>query len=160
MSTDKKDAKMAGKAFNASSPGFLYSIIVAILATFAATGIQFPASPDALAGTITTSLSSGGVYAIIGVLITSVIFPIYNHFSSKGKFDFKAIFSKVSTWIAWGTAGLSAIALTGFVLPDGTLEQVIGAIQQKDWMSLISILALTVGNTLIRFLKDRQAATT
>ena len=143
-------------AFNAASPGFLYSVIVAALATFAAFGIQFPATPDALAGSITTSLSSGGVYAIVGVLITSIAFPIYNFVQAKGKFDFKAVFSKVSTWVAWGTAALSAVALTGFVLPDGTLEQVLVAIQAKDWMSLISILALTVGNTLIRYLKDRS----
>lgn len=143
------------KAFDSGSPAFIYSLIVAALTTFAATGVQFPGSPDNIAREITTSLSAGGVYAIIGVLITSVIFPLYNYFAAKGKFSFKAVFSKVSTWIAWGTAALSGIALTGFALPDGTVEQIAAAIQARDWMSLVSVLALTVGNTLIRYLKDR-----
>lgn len=145
------------KNFDASSSGFLYSLITAILTIFAVSGVSFPGSPADISGSIVTSLSGGGIYAIIGVIITSVAFPIYNFVKGGGKFSVSAIFSKVSTWIALGTAALAAIALTGFVLPDGTLEQVIGAVQAKDWMSLISILALTVGNTLIRFLKDRAA---
>lgn len=145
------------KNFDASSSGFLYSLITAILTIFAASGVMFPGTPTDLSGSIVTSLSQGGIYSIIGVLVTSVAFPIYNFVKGGGKFSLSAIFSKVSTWIALGTAALAAIALTGFVLPDGTLESVVGAIQAKDWMSLISILALTVGNTLIRFLKDKAA---
>lgn len=145
------------KKFNAQSTPFLYSMIVAALTILAATGVDFKSAPEDLSGQITTLLSSGGFYAIIGVLITSIAFPIYNFFvASKGKFDIVAVFSKVSTWVSLWNAAFAAIAVTGFTLPAGTGEQVIQAVFQKDWMSLISILALTVGNTLIRFLKDRK----
>jgi len=146
------------KKFSSSSFPFLYSLVVAILTTFAASGVKFPGTAEEIAGQVTTGLSAGGFYAIIGVVITSLLFPLFNYFiTMKGKFSFTAVFTKVSTWVAWGNALLAGVAITGFTLPNGTVEQVIGAIQTKDWMSLISILALTVGNTLIRFLKDRAA---
>lgn len=144
--------------FDASSYPFLYSLIIAFLTMFAATGVKFPGSATDLAGQITTGLSSGGFYAIVGVIITSLIFPLFNFFVTlKGKFSFSTVFSKTSTWIAWGNAALAGVALTGFTLPDGTVEQIIGAVQAKDWMALISIFALTVGNTILRYLKKQNA---
>ena len=145
------------KAFDAASPGFLYSIITAALTIFAVSGVSFPKDPGALSGEIVTSLSSGGVYAIIGVLIASVIFPIYNFFKGGGKFSFSAVFSSTLTWVAIGTAGLAAVALTGIMIPDETVGSIIAAVQTKDWMGLISILVINIGNPLIRWLKERNA---
>jgi len=158
MSNTKK-VKMSGKTFNAASPGFLYSLITAGLTIFAVSGVSFPKDPAALSGEIVTSLSSGGVYAIIGVLIASVIFPIYNFFKGGGKFSVGDVFSSTLTWVAIGTAALSAVALTGIMVPDGTVQAVIGAVQTKDWMGLISILVINIGNPLIRWLKERNAPT-
>ena len=149
---------MNGNTFNAASPGFLYSLITASLTIFAVAGVSFPKDPADLSGEIVTSLSSGGVYAIIGVLIASVIFPIYNFFKGGGKFSLGAIFSSTLTWVAIGTAGLAAVALTGIMVPDGTVQAIIGAVQTKDWMGLISILVINIGNPLIRWIKEKNEA--
>ena len=146
---------MGSKPFDPKSPGFLYSIIVAALTLFSAAGVSFQQSAEGLASNIVTSLSQGGVYAIFGVVAASIIVPIYNHFRDGGKFNLRDIFSRNVTWVALGNLLLSAVALTGFVLPDGTVQEIFSAVSTKDWMSLVSILALTVGNTLIRFLKQK-----
>ena len=146
------------QVFDASSPGFLYSIIVGVLTIFAVTGVQFPTPVEILAGDIETTLSTSGIYAIIGVVISSVIFPIYNAFKSGLKFSINTVFSSTLTWIALGNIVLALLALTGFVLPDGTLEQIIGAAQTKDWISLGGLFFTTIVPTFVRWLKDRRAA--
>jgi hypothetical protein len=144
------------KLFDIKSPGFLYSVIASALTIFAATGVHFPGTPESVSGEIVTSLSTSGIYGMILLLGTSIAFPIYNWFKSGGKFSLKAIFSKVSTWISLGVTAASGLALTGFVLPDGTVEQIAGLIVAKDWIGLGSILVLTIGNTIVRFIKDRK----
>jgi hypothetical protein len=157
MSNQKVREGATKKKFDPKSPGFLFSLFTFVLTAFAASGISLPDDPAAIAGEITTSLSTGGIYAIFGVLITSVLLPLYNGFKA-GKFSLQSMLSSTSTWIAFGTAGFAAIAVTGFVVPTGTVEQIVAAVEAKDWMGLVSIIAINVGNTLIRFLKDRNAA--
>lgn len=142
------------KFFDAGSPGFLYSVIVSALTIFAGAGVAFPKVPVELGAEIVNSFNTGGVYALIGVIVASVIFPVYNAISA-GTFSLKGIFSRNLTWIAIGNAAVAGLALTGFVLPDGTPEQVVGAVSAKDWMGVVSIIALTVGNTLLRFIKQK-----
>lgn len=161
MSTVQKQRSGAAKVvFSVSSPGFLYSAIVLVLTIFAVSGVQFPSSTDQLAGEIVTTLSSSGVYAIIGVVIASVVFPIYNAVRSGLGFSLSTIFSSTLTWIALGNIVLSLLALYGFVLPEGTLEQIIAAVQTKDWMSLGSLFVTTIVPTLIRWIKDRNKPAT
>ena len=148
-------ANQTQKFFDAGSPGFLYSIITAALTIFAASGVTFPKAPADLGTELVSSFSTGGIYALIGIIIASVAFPIYNAVKA-GTFSRKGVFSRNLTWIALGNAVAAGIALTGFVLPAGTTEQIIGAISMKDWGGLISILGLTVVNTLIRFLKEKN----
>lgn len=148
-------ANQTQKFFDAGSPGFLYSIITAALAIFAASGVTFPKAPADLGTELVSSFSTGGIYALIGIIIASVAFPIYNAVKA-GTLSFSGVFSRNLTWIAIGNAVAAGIALTGFVLPSGTTEQIIGAISMKDWGGLISILGLTVVNTLIRFLKEKN----
>lgn len=142
------------KFFEVSSPGFLYSVIVSALTIFAGAGVAFPKVPIDLGTEIVNSFNTGGVYALIGVIVASVVFPIYNAISA-GTFSLKGIFSRNLTWIAMGNIAVSGLALTGFVLPDGTPEQIVGAVSAKDWMSVVSIVALTVGNTLLRLIKQK-----
>lgn len=138
-------------AFNTASPGFLYTIVTAVLGAFAVFGVQFPSTVPELGTNVVTTLSTGGIYAVIGVIISSIIFPIWNRFKYGGP-----ILTSTLTWIALANIALSVIALTGFSLPAGTLEQVIGAIQTKDWFALISIIVTTIVPTIVRFIKDKQ----
>ena len=145
------------KKFDTASPGFLYSAIVAFLTLFAVSGVSFPKEVSVLGLEITTALSTGGIYAIIGVVLTSIGFPIYNYIKGGGSFTWLGVFGKTSTWIALGNAIVAALATGGFMLPEGTIDQIIGAVKAQNWMGLISVLALTVGNTFIRWLKERKA---
>lgn len=142
------------KFFNPGSTGFVYAVITTALSIFAASGVTFPKVPSELGTELVNSYSTGGVYALIGVIVASVVFPIYNAISA-GTFSLKGIFSRNLTWIAMGNIAVSGLALTGFVLPDGTPEQIVGAVSAKDWMSVVSIVALTVGNTLLRLIKQK-----
>lgn len=144
------------QVFNAASPGFLYTVIVAVLTIFAVSGVDFPSSAEQLAGDITTTLSTGGIYAIIGVILASIAFPIYNAVKSGLKFNLQTIFSSTLTWIALGNALMATIALTGFVLPQGTVEAIVGAVQTKDWIALGTIVVQTIIPTIVRFIKDKQ----
>lgn len=147
-------ANSTQKFFDAGSPGFVYSLVVSALTIFAGAGVAFPKVPVDLGAEIVNSFNTGGVYALIGVIVASVIFPIYNAISA-GTFSFKGIFSRNLTWIALGNILVAGLALTGFVLPDGTPEQIVGAVSAKDWMGVVSILALTVGNTILRLIKQK-----
>lgn len=147
---------MNQKFFDTKSPGFIYSIVVSLLTLFTASGVVFPKVPADLATEITTTISTGGVYALIGVIAASVIFPVYNAIKS-GALSLKGLFSRNLTWIALGNIAASIITLTGFVLPSGTVEQIVAAVSVKDWGGLISVIGLTVVNTLIRFLKQKEA---
>lgn len=147
-------ANSTQKFFDTGSSGFVYAVITTALSIFAASGVTFPKVPAELGTELVNSYSTGGVYALIGVMVASVIFPIYNAIQAK-TFSLKGIFSRNTTWIALGNLAIAAIALTGFVLPNGTTEQIVGAVSLKDWGSVISIIGLNVVNTLLRYIKDQ-----
>lgn len=152
MANTKAQAK---PVFDAGSPGFLYTIIVSLLTIIAAAGVSFPESPADIAGDFTTLLSTSGFYAILGVIASSVAFPIWNAYK-KGSIEFKGIFSSTLTWVAIGNIVFASIALTGFTLPDGTVEALVNAVAAKDWGAIISMLFTTIVPTIVRFLKDKK----
>ena len=141
--------------FDVSSPGFLYTVIVSALTILAATGVTFPANPADIAGEITTLLSTSGFFAIVGVIVASVLFPIWNAYK-KGELSFAGVFGNTLTWIAIGNIGFALLALFGLNLPEGTVEQIVYGIQQKDWSALISLLVTTIIPTIVRFIKDKR----
>lgn len=147
------------KVFNAASPGFLYSLIVAVLTVFAVSGVQFPTNAETLAGEITTTLSTGGIFAITGILIASIIFPIYNAVKSGLKFTAKTIFGSTLTWIALGNIVVALLVLGGVYFPDGTVEQIVNAVKMRDWIGLGTLLVTSIIPTIVRWIKSRQTAT-
>jgi hypothetical protein len=149
-----KQDKLTGQApvFSASSPGFLYSVIVAALTIFAAAGVSFPASPGEVSGEIVTLLSTGGFYAILGVLAASVAFPLWNAYQ-KGALSFHGVFSSSLTWVAIVVAIFSGLALVGLDFPDGTAEQLVYAVFAKDWVALAGVFFNAVLPTVVRFIK-------
>ena len=73
------------------------------------------------------------------------------------KFNLRTIFGSTLTWIALGNALMATVALTGFMLPDGTVEAIVGAVQTKDWIALGTIVVQTIIPTIVRFIKGKQA---
>ena len=145
---------MSKTKFDPKSPGFIASITYAILAAFAATGIEFPKDPAQIAGDFETTMSSGGIFAITGMLISAIIFPIWNFIKKGGRINAKLILSNTTFWVSLVTAILGFAALYGFTVPDGTAEQIVSALYAKDWGVLLSVLAINILNPLIRFLKE------
>jgi hypothetical protein len=146
------------KIFDSTSPGFLYTVIVSALAILAFAGVDLPAKPAEIAGEVTTLLSTGGFYAILGVVVASIAFPIWNAVKNK-KLSFDGIFSSTLTWIALGNILFAGLALTGFLLPEGTVEQIVYAVEAKDWASIISMLVTTIIPAVVRFIKDKKQTT-
>lgn len=149
------NSNLQKRVFDASSPGFLYTVIVSILTVLGLANIEFPAPADQIAGEIVTALNGTGFFAVISILIASVLFPIWNAWQ-KGDITFKGIFSNTLTWVSLANILFGALALWGFSLPSGTVEQIINAVFAKDWSSLISIVVTTVIPTIVRFIKDRK----
>ena len=157
MSNDKKN-KINGATqpvFNASSPGFLYTVIVTALTLLALAGVQFPDNPADTATDLVNLLSTSGFWALIGVAASSIFFPIYNAWK-KGNLTFGGIFSNVLTWVALAVLAFDAMALFGLNFPAGAAEQLVYAVFAKDWSSLISILVIVVLPTVVRFVKDKK----
>jgi hypothetical protein len=146
------------KIFDAGSPGFLYTVIVSVLTIFAASGVSFPDSPEQIAGQFTTLLSTGGFYAVLGVVATSVAFPLWNAYKKK-QFNFQGIFSSTLTWVAIANIAFAGLALTGFTLPEGAVDALVAAVLAKDWGAIISMLFTTILPTVVRFIKDKKQTT-
>lgn len=149
-------AAKKAKLFNTSSPGFLYSVIVFVLGVFASTGVTFPKDVSTLGIEIITTLSTGGVWALAGVFVASILYPIFNWYKSGGKFDLAFVFGKRSNVLALMNAVFAGIALTGFILPEGTVEALFQAIVVQDWGALAALVFGPVLDTLIRFIKERK----
>jgi succinate-acetate transporter protein len=150
---------MAKQKFDKTSPGWYYSLFVLAFTALGLLGIELPEDPAAMADKVTTTLSDGGIFAVVGILVSSIIFPVWNFKKKGNKFNVKALTSSTLFWVALTSAALSLTVLIGFTVPDGTAEQIILAVNAKDWGGLLSVLALNIVNPLMRYLKDRQPDT-
>jgi len=154
--TQLKNAKMGKVNFSTSSPGFIYSVTVAILTILAIGGINFNTPIDVLAGDISTTLSTGGIWAVGGIILSSLVFPIWNFVKSGKKFSFANVFGSTLVWVAMANLAISALVLLGIGVPDGTFEAVGTYIATKDWFGLLGYLASTILPTVIRWIKDQR----
>lgn len=156
--TKDKQVKMEGgqkQVFNASSPGFVYTVLVSALTILALAGVQFPDNPADIALDLSNLLSTSGFWALIGVAVSSIAFPIYNAWK-KGDLSFKGIFSNTLTWVAIAVLVFDGLALFGLNFPAGTAEQLVYAVFAKDWSSLISIIVTVIFPAVVRFIKESK----
>jgi len=144
------------QVFSTSSPGFIYSITSAILTILAIIGVSFADPIHVLSGQVETSIQGGSFFALVTLVVGSVLFPVWNLIQKKQKINLKTIFGSTANIIALGQALLGIIALTGFVLPAGSLEQVVSAVKMKDWGALIGLLVTSIVPTIIRFIKSKK----
>ena len=100
--------------FDPKSPGFIASITYVILAALAATGVEFPQDAQALAGDFETTLNTGGILAVTGLLVSSIVFPVWNFKKRGGKISGKTIISNTTFWVSAVTALLASAVLFGF----------------------------------------------
>ncbi len=143
--------------FDPKSPGAVYSLATLVLTILAGLGIGFPDSIANISGQLQTSIQGGSYFALIGIVGGSVLFPIWNLIQKKQKLNWKNLFGSTANVVALGNALLGVVALTGFYLPDGTVEQIVAAVTVKDWGALASVVINTVIVALVRWVKDRKA---
>lgn len=142
------------KAFSAASYHLVFHIIQASLAILAAFNVQFSQPISELSDAMATTISTQGVYAVAGMLIVSVLAPVYSAIQKK---SFKAIWSSANTYIYLGTGGLSLLTLVGLELPPDSPEIIVNAIFAKDWGTLGGILFTLAASIITRILKDKEA---
>jgi len=143
--------------FDPKSPGAVYSLATLVLTILAGLGIGFPDTIANISGQLQTSIQGGSYFALIGIVGGSVLFPIWNLIQKKQKLNWKNLFGSTANVVALGNALLGVVALTGFYLPDGTVEQIVAAVTVKDWGALASVVINTVIVALVRWVKDRKA---
>ncbi len=146
--------------FDPKSPGAVYSLATLVLTILAGLGIGFPDSIANISGQLQTSIQGGSYFALIGIVGGSVLFPIWNLIQKKQKLNWKNLFGSTANVVALGNALLGVVALTGFYLPDGTVEQIVAAVTVKDWGALASVIINTVIVALVRWVKDKKATAT
>lgn len=146
--------------FDPKSPGAVYSLATLVLTILALLGIGFPDSIANISGQLQTSIQWGSYFALIGIVGGSVLFPIWNLIQKKQKLNWKNLFGSTANVVALGNAFLGVVALTGFYLPSGTVEQIVAAVTVKDWGALASVVINTVIVALVRWVKDKKATAT
>jgi H+/Cl- antiporter ClcA len=159
MANQKQRTGAQKQLFSVSSPGFLYSAIVAALSLLTLAGVSFGDTPQELANEATNAVGSGGFFALLGVLGASIGFPIWNAYQKKN-LSFKGIWRNSLTWVALGVLFFDVLALLGLHFPDGTVQAIVSAVDSKDWVSLISMFVTVIIPTVIRFIKEKNAAPT
>lgn len=146
--------------FDPKSPGAVYSLATLVLTILALLGIGFPDSIANISGQLQTSIQGGSYFALIGIVGGSVLFPIWNLIQKKQKLNWENLFGSTANVVALGNAFLGVVALTGFYLPSGTVEQIVEAVTVKDWGALASVVINTVIVALVRWVKDKKATAT
>lgn len=143
------------KAFSVTSKNLWFQISLLILGIVAGLGVKLPSDPAAIADNIVNTLSTSGIYAVIGILVVSVIGPIYNFVNTKPKLSLSAFVGDPNNWVYIGSFVASLLVLVGIPIPDGTAAQIVNAIFVKDWAALAAVFVGSVLTPLVRFFMDR-----
>lgn len=145
-------------AFSFSSSNLWVNAITFVLATVALAGVQLPANPNSLSLDIVNTLNNAGFIAVIGIIALNVANPIYHAFL-KGEINFKGVLGSPNFWINAGSLAAGVLVLFGLEFPNGTVEQIVGAIYSKDYSALLFVVFSNVMNPLIRWFRDKANAT-
>lgn len=144
------------KAFDPKSPGFITTVLSAILAITASIGIDFGLPPDQLAGQIIDVFNSGGLYAVAGLLIVNVVGPIWNFIRKKQPVNWKTILSSTTTIVSLGGVVVAALVyLWGINIPADTPKDILAAIAAKNWALLASYAVANIIIPIVRYFKDK-----
>lgn len=148
---------MKKPVFSWSSSNLWVNLVTFVLAGFALAGVELPENPNSLSTEIVTLVKGGGYIAVIGIIILNVANPLY-HAVIKSAFNLKAMLGSPNFWVNLGSLAASAVAAFGLAFPDGTIEQIVGAIYAKDYSALIFLLIANIGNPLIRWFREKKKA--
>lgn len=143
------------KAFSLTSKNLWFQLALLILAIGAGLGINFPSSPEAIAGDIVNTFSNSGIYAVIGILVVSVIGPVYNFVKSKPKLSLSAFIADPNNWVYIVGFLASGAILLGINIPAGTAEELVAAVFARDWAGIASVAVGSILVPLVRYFIDK-----
>lgn len=146
------------KVFDAGSPGFIASIITAVLTITGIAGIEYPQLPADIADQLVSTFNESGVYAVVGILIVNIVAPIWNFIRKKEKLNWKNVLGSVTTWLSLAGVAISGFLLFNLEIPTDAPGQIAGAITARNWSLLGSLLVVTVIVPVIRWIRDRKQA--
>ena len=145
------------QAFSTSSKNFWFQIVLFALSIAAGLGIDLPSSPEVITGDLINTLSSSGLYAVMGILIVSVVGPVYNFIKSKPKLSLSTFLADANNWVYIVSFAASLLVLVGVAIPDGTAQEIVRAVMVKDWAAVGSVGLSAIIVPLVRFFIDRAA---
>lgn len=149
------NTKTKRASFSAGSSNLWVNVINLILSGIAIAGVALPQTPAEITAELSTTLSSTGWIAVIGLIIVNIGSPLY-HALVKGPFNLKAILGSSNFWVQAFSLLSAFVASFGIIFPAGTGDQLVGAIYAKDWFSLGFVLVTNIMNPLIRYFRDRS----
>lgn len=145
------------KQFSTTSKNFWFQLVLFALSIAAGLGINFPSSPETITTDILNTFSTSGIYAVAGILIVSVIGPVYNFVKSKPKLSLSAFLADANNWVYIVSFAASGLVLLGVAIPDGTAEQIVRAVMVRDWAAIGSVGLSSIIVPLVRYFIDRAA---
>jgi len=144
------------KNFSATNPNFIARLMIFGLSILTIIGVQFPESPEMITDKITTTISTSGFVAVAGILLISVLMPIYNLVKTKPKITLSTIIGNPNFWIYAASFALGLLVMIGINIPDGTAAQLVGAIYAKDWGALVTLAFANIIDPIVRYFLDRK----
>lgn len=137
--------------FSTNSPNFWASLITFILSIAALGGVNFGIDPTTLSQKLVTTLQGGSLWAVVGIVVTNLVTPIYYVIRNKA---FHLSLRSSNFWIQAVTFLISVGVMYGIGFEQQAAAGLVEAIAAKDWALLVSIAIPAIINPLVRFLKD------
>ena len=137
------------------SRNFLVSILSILFLVMAYMGADVS---EGAAETITDSILSGNLTAILMAIFTNFLNPLMRIIAKakeKGGIDFGFVKS-INFWVQTGTVLAMLLGTIGLVFPDNFISETIGAIQSGDIGLILLALIANVINPIIHFFKDKK----
>lgn len=148
------------KQFSTSSKNFWFQAVLLVLSIAAGLGIKLPSSPELITTDLLNTFSTSGIYAVAGILIVSIIAPVYNFVKSKPKLSLTTFLADPNNIVYIVSFAASVLVLLGVAIPDGTAEQIVRAVMVRDWAAIGSVGLSSIIVPLVRYFIDRAASKT
>lgn len=144
------------KQFDKNNLNFWARLVIFFLGLLTVIGVKLPESPEALGEQITTTISTSGFYAVLGIIAVSLLMPIYNLIRTKPKITAASVFGSPNFWIYLGSFVAGILILVGINIPEGTASEVVSAIYAKDWTLLTTLILTNILDPVIRWFADKR----
>lgn len=147
---------MSKKNFQASNLNFAAQAVIFLLGVLTLLGIEFPQSPEQLGPEIVTTLTGKNYAMVFSVMVISFLMPIWNWAKAKPNVKFISVVGSLNFWVYLVTFVSSVLALFQIPIPQSALHDLVVAVYDKDWSSVLNIAIVSILSPLFRWFKDKK----